>query len=63
MPILDRSFPPSPRWQSEQERATPVDQQIIARRYAEEFARYMQGGEDLAGAGAPPLRPTHPETL
>lgn len=42
--------------------APPADQQMITQRYAEEFNRYMEGGEDPA-AGAPTLRPTHTETL
>jgi hypothetical protein len=46
------------------QQAPPADQQMITQRYAEEFNRYMSGGEgDLgARAGAPPS-PTRAETL
>lgn len=44
------------------ERATPVDQQMIAQRYAEEFQRYMKGGEDSTGLDAG-IGPIHTETV
>jgi hypothetical protein len=45
------------------QQAPPADQQMINQRYAEEFDRYMRGGEDPAGDAESTLRPTHTETL
>ena len=45
------------------EKALPADQEIISRRYAEEFNRYMKGGEDPAGEAATASWSTHTETL
>ena len=45
------------------EHASPADQQMITQRYAEEFDRYMRGGEDATGGAPAMIHPTHTETL
>ncbi|HEY1927205.1 MAG TPA: hemerythrin domain-containing protein [Caulobacteraceae bacterium] len=45
------------------QQAPPADQQMITQRYAEEFDRYIRGGEDPADDAESGPRPTHTETL